>query len=60
MSVKGQKCQPLSWNDSKVIVEKVREKALNVEKVHGTPEHLSGAACLLIGIGARGLSHREN
>ncbi len=60
MSVKGRKCLTLSWNDSTVIVEKVREKALSVEKVHDTPWHLSGTVCLLIGIGTRGLSHREN
>ncbi len=60
MSVKGRKCLPLSWNDSTVIVEKVREEALSVEKVHDTSWHLSGTACLLIGIGTRGFSHREN
>jgi hypothetical protein len=49
-SVKGRKRPRSSWNNSKV----------SEEKVHGTPRHLSGTARLLIGIGTRGLSHREN
>src|SRR5260221_10935912 len=33
MSVKGRKCRLSSWNESTVIVEKVREKRVSVEKV---------------------------
>ena len=39
-----------------VIVEKVREKAVSVEKVYGTPRCLSEIACLLKGIATSVLS----
>lgn len=39
MSVKSRKCLPSSWNDSTVIVEKVREKRVSVEKVRWLSQH---------------------
>src|SRR5260370_24671636 len=60
MGMGGRKGQSYAWNDSTVIVEKVREKRVNVEKVRCTSRHLTRTVCLLIGIAICGLSHPEN
>jgi hypothetical protein len=47
---------PLSlWNDSPVIVEKIRKSTFRMEKVWCTPRQFPRTACLLIGVATRGL-----
>ena len=47
MSVKGQKRRLPSWNDSRVIVEKVRKQRVSVEKVRYISRLHVKTACLI-------------